>query len=185
MPREVYDPKKPELEFHANRRTKPPAPKREVSLFARKWFMFLYGTFLTVAVVGILLYKRGFFNDLPIFASLRANSIIEVKINKVEFYDDGAIITTIEVENNNYTNSNRIGNLKAALSLYKNKRLIFSGNDSFYNVNFPLGQRIGFKMPFDKRYWLEANNLEIVLYIDTNLTTTHYINISKMKKPTS
>ncbi|WP_028330063.1 hypothetical protein [Brachyspira alvinipulli] len=185
MPREVYDPQKPELEFHANRKAKPPAPKREVSIFARRWFMFLYGTFLTVAVIGILLYKRGFFNDLPIFAALRVNTAIEVKINKVEFYDDGAIITTIEVENINYTNSGSIKNLKANLSLYKNKKLIFSGNDSFYNVNFPLGQRIGFQMPFDKRYWMEANNLQVVLYIDTNLTTTNYINISKMKKPTS
>ena len=185
MPREVYDPQKPELEFHANRKAKPPAPKREVSIFARRWFMFLYGTFLTVAVIGILLYKRGFFNDLPIFVALRVNNAIEVKINKVEFYDDGAIITTIEVENINYTNSSSIKNLKANLSLYKNRKLIFSGNDSFYNVNFPLGQRIGFQMPFDKRYWMEANNLQVVLYVDTNLTTTNYINISKMKKPTS
>ena len=185
MPREVYDPQKPELEFHANRKAKPPAPKREVSIFARSWFMFLYGTFLTVDVIGILLYKRGFFNDLPIFAALRVNNAIEVKINKVEFYDDGAIITTIEVENINYTNSSSIKNLKANLSLYKNRKLIFSGNDSFYNVNFPLGQRIGFQMPFDKSYWMEANNLQVVLYVDTNLTTTNYINISKMKKPTS
>ena len=60
MPREVYDPQKPELEFHANRKAKPPAPKREVSIFARRWFMFLYGTFLTVAVIGILIFGNGF-----------------------------------------------------------------------------------------------------------------------------
>ncbi|MEI0607392.1 hypothetical protein R4K48_10605 [Brachyspira pulli] len=182
MPREVYDPKKPELEFYNNRETKPPAPKREVSIFAKKWFMFLYGTFLTLLVIALLLYKRGFFNNIPYFSALKTSVPIEVKINNLEYYDDEAVLVTIEVENNNYTNSINVENLKASLSLYRNKKLIFTGDDSFYDVKFPLGQRIGFKMSFDQNYWHEANKLEVILNFDTNLTTTNNIDIRHLKK---
>ncbi|MDO6993682.1 hypothetical protein Q5M87_06625 [Brachyspira innocens] len=182
MPREVYDPKKPELEFYNNRQPKPPAPKREVSIFAKRWFMFLYGAFLTLLVIFFLLYKKGFFNDIPYFSALKTNIPIEVKINNVEFYEDEAVVATIEVKNSNYTNSINIENLNASLSLYKNKKLIFTGNDSFYNIRFPLGQRIGFKMSFDKNYWKEANNLEVILYLDNNLITTNNIDIRRLKR---
>ncbi|WP_157153586.1 hypothetical protein [Brachyspira murdochii] len=182
MSREVYDPKKPELEFYNNRQVKPPTPKREVSIFAKRWFMFLYGAFLTLLVVFFLLYKKGFFNDMPYFSALKTNKPIEVKINNVEFYENEAVLTTIEVQNSNYTNSINIENLTATLSLYKNKKLIFTGNDSFYDIRFPLGQRIGFKMSFDKNYWKEANNLEVILYLDNNLITTNNIDIRRLKR---
>ncbi|WP_304333623.1 hypothetical protein [Brachyspira innocens] len=182
MPREVYDPKNRELEFYNKRHTKPPAPKREVSIFARRWFMFLYGAFLTIVVIFFLLYKRGFFNDMPFFKALKSSIPIEVKINNVEFYEDEVVVATIEVKNSNYINSINIENLNASLSLYKNKKLIFTGNDSFYKIRFPLGQRIGFKMSFDKNYWKEANNLEVILYLDDNLITTNNIDIRRLKK---
>ena len=76
MPREVYDPKKPELEFYNNREIKPPAPKREVSIFARRWFMFLYGTFLTLFVIAFLLYKKGVFNNIPYFRALKTSTAV-------------------------------------------------------------------------------------------------------------
>ena len=88
MPREVYDPKEKELEFYGKRDIKPPAPKREVSIFARRWFMFLYGTFLTLAVVGMLLYKKGFFNNIPLFEALKPKTDVIVKINKAQSIDD-------------------------------------------------------------------------------------------------
>ena len=182
MPREVYDPKKPELEFYNNREIKPPAPKREVSIFARRWFMFLYGTFLTLFVIAFLLYKKGVFNNIPYFRALKTSTAVEVKINNIEFYGNEAVIATIELENYNYTNSINIGKLNAELSLYKNKKLIFTGNDSFYDIKFPLGQRIGFKMSFDKNYWKEANRLEVILSFDNNLTTTNNIDIRRLKK---
>ena len=130
MPREVYDPKEKELEFYGKRDIKPPAPKREVSIFARRWFMFLYGTFLTLAVVGMLLYKKGFFNNIPLFEALKPKTDVIVKINKAQSIDD-VIITTIELENSNYTNSESVEVLRTSFSLYKYRKLIFSGDRSF------------------------------------------------------
>lgn len=182
MPREVYDPKKPELQFYGNREIRPQPPKREISIFARKWFMFIYGGFLTIFVIGLFLYRNGYLNNLSFFKTFIQP--IEIKVNSVEFYDIGAIITTIELKNNNYTNSKSIEKLQAILSLYKNKNLIYKGKNNFYNIRFPLGQRIGFKTEFDKNYWLEANILQVVLYFDTNFSITNNINISEMKKPT-
>ena len=69
--------------------------------------------------------------------------------------------------------------MKAKVSLYRNRKLIFSGNDKFYNVMFPVGQRIGFKMEFDKNYWKSANRIEIVLNIDSNFTHTNLIRIRR------
>ncbi|WP_295162235.1 hypothetical protein [uncultured Brachyspira sp.] len=182
MSREVYDPKQKEHEFYADKKIKHNIVKREVSIFARRWFMFLYGTFLTIAVIGMLLYKRGFFNNLPYFDILKTKNDIIVKINNAEFIED-AVIITIELENSDYTNSNNIERLNASFSLYKNKKLLFSGNNSFYNIRFPLGQRIGFKTHFDRNYWRQADKLEMVLYFDDNLIKTNNIDIRKLKKP--
>ena len=61
--------------------------------------MFLYGAFLTVVVVGMLLYQRGFFNNIPYFdISKKPKPDIAVKINNVEFHSD-AVTLTIELEN--------------------------------------------------------------------------------------
>ncbi|MDA0035888.1 hypothetical protein OFR41_12315 [Brachyspira hyodysenteriae] len=180
MPREVYDPKQKELEFYAKREVKPPAPKREVSIFARRWFMFLYGTFLTLVVIGMLLYKKGFFNNIPLFEALKPKTDVIVKINNAEFVND-AVITTIELENSNYTNSESIETLRSYFSLYKNRKLIFTGNRPFNNIRFPVGQRIGFNLSFDKNYWKEANKLEIILQFDNNLIKTNSINTRKIK----
>ncbi len=147
MPREVYDPKEKELEFYAKRKIKHPAPRKEVSIFAKKWFMFLYGTFLTLVVIGLLLYKKGFFNNIPYFDIFKTKTNVIVKINNIDFLN-GAIITTIELENSSYTNSENIEILNASYSLYRNRKLIFSGQNSFYNIRFPLGQRIGFNLNF-------------------------------------
>lgn len=180
MPREVYDPKEKELEFYGKRDIKPPAPKREVSIFARRWFMFLYGTFLTLAVVGMLLYKKGFFNNIPLFEALKPKTDVIVKINKAQSIDD-VIITTIELENSSYTNSESVEVLRTSFSLYKYRKLIFSGDRSFNNIRFPVGQRIGFELNFDKNYWKEANKLEIILRFDNNLVKTNSINTKKIK----
>ena len=67
-------------------------------------------------------------------------------------------------------------------SLYKNKKLVFKGNNNFYNISFPNEQRIGFKIQFDKNHWNNANKLEIILNLDDNLIFTNNINISKLKK---
>lgn len=181
MPREVFDPKKPELEFYNNREEKTALHKREVSIFARRWFMFLYGTFLTIIVIAFLMYKKGFFNNIPYFDMMKTQKEVAVKINNVEFFDE-AVITTIEVGNVNYTNSNNIRTLNACLSLFKRKKLIFNVEDTFYNIKFPLGQRIGFKMSFDKNYWIDADKLEIILSFDKDLTASNKIDIRKLKK---
>lgn len=179
MPREVYDPKEKELEFYYKKNIKPPAPKREVSIFARRWFMFLYGTFITLIVVGLFLYKKGFFNNIAYFA--KKTNIVEVKINNIDFSDE-YIITTIELENYNYTNSENILKLNSDYSLYRNKKLVYSGNNSFYNVRFPLKQRIGFNLKFDIDYWKKSNKLKIILQFDDNLIQTNEINITKLRR---
>lgn len=181
MPREVYDPKEKELEFYGKRNIKPPAPKKEVSIFARRWFMFLYGAFLTVVVVGMLLYQRGFFNNIPYFDILKKpKPDIAVKINNVEFHSD-AVTLTIELENSNYTNSNNIDILKASYSLYRNKKELFNGNNYFHNIRFPIEQRIGFNIKLDRNYWEKANKLELILQFDDNLVKTNSINTRKIK----
>ena len=189
MPREVYDPKNPEHEFY-NKRERTvyrEPPKVKPSMFSKKSFMFLYGAFLTFFVIIFFMIKWGFFDNIPFFAALRVGSSpLEVKINNIDFYQtEEAVIPTIEVKNLKYTNNINIKNMKVNYSLYKNNRnrnSIFSGNDNFYNISFPSGQRIGFKIQFDKNYWNNANRLEIVLNLDDNLIWTNNINISKLKK---
>lgn len=188
MPREVYDPKKPELEFHNNHNRERKFYKAPVkikpSIFSKKSFMFLYGAFLTFFVIIFFMIRWGFLDNIPFFASLRVgNSPLEVKINNLDFYQsEEFIVPTIEVKNLNYTNDININNLKVSFSLYKNKKLIFNGNDNFYNISFPAGQRIGFKIQLDKNYWDKSNKLEIVLNLDDNLIFTNNINISRLKK---
>ena len=186
MPREVYDPKRPELEFYnkdkREHRVYKPIPKVKVSPFARRKFMFLYGAFLTFFVIIFFMMKWGLLDNIPFFASLRrGNNPIEIKINNLDFYGD-AVVPTIELKNINYTNDNKIYNLKVLFSLYKNKKLVFNGNNNFYNISFPNEQRIGFKIQFDKNHWNNANKLEIILNLDDNLIFTNNINISKLKK---
>ncbi|WP_300366225.1 hypothetical protein [Brachyspira sp.] len=181
MPREVYDPKEKELEYYAKRNIRHSAPKREVTIFARRWFMFSYGAFLTIVVIGLLLYKKGFFNNIPYFDIFKTKTDVIVKINNVDFLEE-SIITTIELENSNYTNSENILKLKANYSLYRNRKLIFSGNNSFYNIRFPLGQRIGFNLKFDKDYWKYANKLRVILQFDDNLIKTNEIDIRKLRR---
>ena len=163
MAREVYDPKKPELEFY---NVKPPhTPKmpkipRTTNIFSRRWFMLLYGGFLTVVVVLFFANRAGLFNN-------------------IDSKNPEVVVATIEVNNFNYTNSNTIEELKASVSLYNNKKLIFTGNDKFYNVMFPVGQRIGFRMPFDKNYWKKANRMLIILDIDDNFTHSNFVRIRR------
>ena len=154
----------------------------KVSPFAKRRFMFLYGTFLTFFVIIFFMMKWGLLDNIPFFASLRrGNNPIEIKINNLDFYGD-AVVPTIELKNINYTNDNKIYNLKVLFSLYKNKKLVFNGNNNFYNISFPNEQRIGFKIQFDKNHWNNANKLEIILNLDDNLIFTNNINISKLKK---
>ena len=186
MPREVYDPKRPELEFYnkdkREHRTYRAQPKVKVSMFAKKRFMFLYGAFLTFFVIIFFMMRWGLLDNIPFFASLRrGQNIIEIKINDLDFYGE-AVIPTIELKNINYTNDNKIDNLKVSFSLYKNKKLIFSGNNNFYNVSFPLEQRIGFKIQLDENHWDKSNRLEIILYLDNNSAFTNNINISRLKR---
>ena len=185
MPREVYDPKNPEHEFY-NKRERTvyrEPPKVKPSMFSKKSFMLLYGAFLSFFVIMFFMVRNGFLDSVPFFASLRVgNSHVEVKINNIDFYQtEEIIIPTIELKNLKYTNGN-INNLKVNYSLYKNKKLVFNGNNNFYNISFPSGQRIGFKIQFDKNHWNNANKLEIVLNLDDNLIWTNNINISKFKK---
>lgn len=186
MPREVYDPKKPELEFYnkRERRVYREPPKVKPSIFSKKKFMFFYGAFLSFFVIIFFMIRSGFLDNIPFFAALRVgNNPLEVKINNIDFYQkEEAIIPTIEVKNLKYTNEINIKNLKVNYSLYKNKKLVFNGNDNFYNISFPSGQRIGFKIQFDKTHWNNANKLEIVLNLDDNLVWTNNINISRLKK---
>lgn len=183
--REIYDPKKPELEFYNNKkehRVYRPSSKVKPSIFSQRRFMLLYGAFLTLFVVMFFAIKRGGFDNIPFFKSLRrAQNIVEVKINNLDFYEEVAV-STIELKNINYTNDINIDNLKVNFSLYKNKKLIFKGSDNFYDVSFPPEQRIGFKIKFDKNYWNKSNRLEIILNLDENLTFTNNINISGLKK---
>ena len=189
MPREVYDPKNPEHEFY-NKRERTvyrEPPKVKPSIFSKKKFMFFYGAFLSFFVIIFFMIRWGFLDNIPFFAALRVGSSpLEVKINNIDFYQtEEAVIPTIEVKNLKYTNNINIKNMKVNYSLYKNNRnknSIFSGNDNFYNISFPSGQRIGFKIQFDKNYWNNANRLEIVLNLDDNLIWTNNINISKLKK---
>ena len=185
MPREVYDPKNPEHEFY-NKRERTvyrEPPKVKPSMFSKKSFMLLYGAFLSFFVIMFFMVRNGFLDNIPFFASLRVgNSYVEVKINNIDFYQtEEFVIPTIELKNLKYTNGN-INNLKVNYSLYKNKKLVFNENDNFYNISFPSGQRIGFKIQFDKNNWNNANKLEIVLNLDDNLIWTNNINISKLKK---
>jgi len=185
LPREVYDPKNPEHEFYNKRERvvyREP-PKVKPSMFSKKSFMLLYGAFLSFFVIMFFMVRNGFLDNIPFFASLRVgNSHVEVKINNIDFYQtEETVIPTIELKNLKYTNGN-INNLKVNYSLYKNKKLVFNGNNNFYNISFPSGQRIGFKIQFDKNHWNNANKLEIVLNLDDNLIWTNNINISKLKK---
>lgn len=187
MPREVYDPKKPEFEFHNNRERKvyrTPIKKMKPNIFSKKSFMFLYGAFLTFFVIIFFMIRWGFLDNIPFFASLRVgNSPLEIKINNLDFYQsEESVVPTIEVKNLNYTNDIIINNLKVSFSLYKNKKLIFNGKDNFYNISFPTEQRIGFRIQLDKNYWDKSNKLEIVLNLDDNLIFTNNIDIRKLKK---
>lgn len=180
MAREVYDPKKPELEFY---NIKPPhTPKmpkipRNPSIFSKRWFMLLYGSFLTIVVLFFFANRAGLLDKIEFFRKFK--SPITTKINNIDSKNPEVVVATIEVNNFNYTNSNTIEELKASVSLYNNKKLIFTGNDKFYNVMFPVGQRIGFRMPFDKNYWKEANRILIVLYIDDNCTHSNFVRIRR------
>ena len=180
MAREVYDPKKPELEFY---NVKPPhTPKmpkipRTSNVFSKRWFMLLYGGFLTIVVVLFFANRAGLFDNIEFFRKFRAP--ITSKINNIDSKNPEVVVATIEVNNFNYTNSNTIEELKASVSLYNNKKLIFTGNDKFYNVMFPVGQRIGFRMPFDKNYWKKANRMLIILDIDGNFTHSNFVRIRR------
>lgn len=186
MPREVYDPKNPEHEFY-NKRERTvyrEPPKVKPSMFSKKKFMFLYGAFLSFFMIMFFMVRNGLLDNIPFFAALRVGNIpLEIKINNIDFYkNEEAIIPTIEVKNLKYSNNININNLKVNYSLYKNKKLVFKGNNNFYNISFPIGQRIGFKIQFEKIHWNNANRLEIILNLDDNLIWTNNINISKLKK---
>ncbi len=76
MAREVYDPKKPELEFY---NVKPPhTPKmpkipRTTNIFSRRWFMLLYGGFLTVVVVLFFANRAGLFDNIEFIFIVKAS----------------------------------------------------------------------------------------------------------------
>ena len=121
--------------------------------------------------------RAGLFDNIEFFRKFRAP--ITSKINNIDSKNPEVVVATIEVNNFNYTNSNTIEELKASVSLYNNKKLIFTGNDKFYNVMFPVGQRIGFRMPFDKNYWKKANRMLIILDIDDNFTHSNFVRIRR------
>ena len=135
MAREVYDPKKPELEFY---NIKPPhTPKmpkipRNPSIFSKRWFMLLYGSFLTIVVLFFFANRAGLLDKIEFFRKFK--SPITTKINNIDSSNNEFVVATIEVNNFNYTNSNTIEELNASILLYNNKKLIFTGNDKFYNV---------------------------------------------------
>lgn len=173
MPREIYDPKKPELEFYNKRPPRVPKPiiKHKTSLFAKRWFVIVYGIFLTALFVYLLLLRFGIVDRSFITKLLRSSNSIYVRINHFEIYNNSAI-ATFEVRNINYTNSSVIKILKTTTSIYNYKKERYRGNNDFYNVKFPSGQRIGFKVPFDYNTFQKSNRVKVVINLDDSLVYT-------------
>ncbi len=175
MPREIYDPKNPELEFYNENppRVFKPAPRRPRSIMANRWFMVIYGLFITMIVAGIFLYRYGL---LPKFDFLsKYSKPLFVKIKEVEYINDNLMYATVEVRNVNYTNSQTIHSLKVNWDLYYYRKHLESGYDSYYNIIFPKGQRIGFKIPIDYSHWKKSTKLKIALTLDEENTIINNI----------
>lgn len=177
--REVYDPKNPELEFHNVRPPRVHKPARKKTIFATKGFMIGYGIFLTASVILISMYKNGSFKLNPFFNNLLSgNKTAEIKIQKIDYYDN-TLDATIEIKNINYTNNYRVNTLKANVALYNNKNLIYKNEYVYDDVNFPKGERIGFKINLKKEDWAQSDRLSINLIFDDNINITNVIKIKK------
>ena len=175
MPREVYDPKNPELEFYNENppRSFKPAPRRPRSVMSSKWFMIIYGIFITLIVGGIFLYRYGLLPKID-FLSKYSKPLL-VKINEVEYVNENLMYATIEVKNINYTNSQMIKLLKVNWDLYYYRKHLESGYDSYTDIVFPKGQRIGFRIPIDYSHWKKSTKLKISLALDEEITILNSI----------
>lgn len=181
-PREVYDPKNPEPEFYNNHPPRVPPPPRTKSIFATKSFIIGYGIFLTVVVISITIYTKGAFNtDSFINKIINRNKTVDVKINKIDYFDN-EITSTIEVKNINYTNGYRINNFIAKVYLYEDKNLIYSNEYLYNDVLFPKNQRIGFRITFNKDIWTKSNRVLVNLILDDIINVTNIIVINNINK---
>jgi len=182
MPNEVFDPKKPELEYYNDKPEDHDYTLHEIkprmkSIFASRRFMLVYGFFLVITVTTISVYQRGGLYNIPIIKHIIPDRALGVEVVSVK-YVDSVVTTSIKIENVNYK-KDFINTLITDTSLLLDGEVIASNSYIYNNIVFPREQAIGVNIKFKNEDWTNADTVLIKLYLDKSYKTERKIKIKK------
>lgn len=182
MPNEVFDPKKPELEYYNDKpedhdyKLHEIIPRRR-SIFSSRRFMLIYGFFLVITVTLISVYQKGGLYNIPIIKNIIPDRALEIELGGVK-YVDTVVTTGIKIKNVNYKND-FIDTLITDTSLLSDGEVIASNSYIYNNIVFPSEQAIGVNVKFRNEDWTNADTILIKLYLDESYRTQRKIKIKK------
>lgn len=185
MPNEVFDPKKPNLQYYNDKPEDHDYKLHEIrprmrSIFSSRRFMLIYSLFLLFTVTLISVYQKGGLYNIPIIKHIIPDRALEIKLESIK-HADSVVTASIKIENVNYKN-NFINTLIADTSLLSGREVIASNSYIYNNIVFPSEQAIGVNIKFRNKDWNNADTVIIKLYLDKTYMTERKIKIQRNEK---
>ncbi len=164
-PREIYDPKKPELEYYndPNREKNFKPRKRIYTIFSTKRFMFGYAIFLTVAVLSIYTFQNGGIGNVMILSRFFGDGL-KVQTTVVSQNSEQKYVFVL-IKNMRYKSST-ISSLRSQVTFYNKDEVLISKEAQYNDVVFDDEQQIKFALEFDTQSIANADRYIVQTQID-------------------
>ena len=181
---ETFDPNDRKNEYYSlkedpnKRRYYTPYVRRK-SIFSNRMFIFGYGIFLIIAVMGITAYKNNGLHNLPIIKHFIKNKTMLLTVENV-VDSNNFVDINIKLENLTYKHS-KIDMLIADVLLYSGEDIIASNVHVFNNISFEKKSAIGFSTRFKYQNWTNSQNMFVKLYFDDKYILTDTFRIKKRR----